>query len=103
MTEINKKKHPLIFVFIALLLILALIFTGFSYPGFMLPAVYSIANPQFKASTEGKRFANGHSKAFSKELVKGVTVSAEKDALDKDRKFKMMEMDSSEYESYGEI
>ena len=103
MTEINKKKHPLIFVFIALLLILALIFTGFSYPGFMLPAVYSIANPQFKASTEGKRFTYGHSKAFSKELVKGVTVSAEKDALDKDRKFKMTEMDSSEYESYGEI
>lgn len=95
MNDVKKRSFPI--VLLVMTLILALLFTGFSYPGFLL-SLFTNNEGSVKISKEGKDFAEGKSKAFSIEPTEGVTISAEENALDKDRKFKMEEISAEEYE-----
>lgn len=51
-----------------------------------------------KARTEQVAIAEGHSKAFKIEPVEGITISAPKNALDKDREFKISPVSEKEWE-----
>lgn len=101
---------------IAVTLILALLLTGLGRPGFLLklldkgteggtsvnavtPApttspAGSVETPFPGSTSEEEAFpVKGNSKAFSAELLPGVRVSAEKDALDRDREFTLTELE----------
>ena len=85
------RKKPFPVVLLVITLILAVVFTAFDYPGFLLPFILP-GNREVKVGKEGERFSEGHSKAFSVQPVEGVTISAEENALDKNRTFKMTEV-----------
>lgn len=91
----TERRFPV--VLLCLTLVLALIVTGFGTPGFFLRLPKEAENAE---TLEFDPMAEGHSKAFSINPVPGITISAEENALDKDREFKMEELSAEQYESY---
>ena len=106
-----KRRFP--FVLLTLVLVLALLVTGLVSPGFALPLFYpkdegpvgtdALSERQLAALAEnalapdGTVLPTGKSAAFSIEPVAGITISAEEDALDKDRTFRMEEVSEAQY------
>lgn len=100
-------KHSFPTVLLVFTLVLALLFTGFSWPGFLLPIFRSEGSGIPKSDKTGLSFTEGKSKAFSVQPTEGVTISAEENALDKKRDFKMDEVSPEKYQelagSYSDI
>ena len=87
-----RKKNRFLLILLSITLVLAIAVTGFGWPGYLLGLIPAKAEYSTKVSRNGQAFAEGNSKAFSVQPVKGVTVSAKENALDKDRKIKMEEV-----------
>ena len=122
-------KKPLKYRFPSVLLcftlILAVTVSGLTFPGFLLPLFGEVKtdgkdkpkSSQQSGSDSGEEnseqktdgddpainhIIEGNSKAFSIEPVSGMTVSAEANALDKDREFKVTEVSDEEYSKLSE-
>lgn len=77
----------------ALVLILALALTGLVWPGFLLGLSGGGSRPAEEQTAAAKPVVwKGSSKAFSITPIEGVTISAEKNAMDKDRSFEVREI-----------
>ncbi|MBR4719325.1 MAG: hypothetical protein IKP31_03660 [Lachnospiraceae bacterium] len=86
---------------------MAILVTGFSFPGFLLPLLNSNERYSAGSNKNSLSFVTGNSKAFSVEPIDGVTISAEENAFDKDRSLSMTELSYEETvkvcESYERI
>lgn len=95
-----KYKFPT--VLLCFTLVLAILLTGFTEPGFLLPL---IGEKQESGKTGiggvtvsgGADVPAGNSKAFSIKPIEGITISAEENALDKDRDIKLDILSDEEY------
>lgn len=87
--EIKRKKNPLPAV-IAVVLVVTLVFTALVKPGFLLK------KPGNASGDYSITVSEGNSRAFSIRPIKGMTISAEKNAFDKDRAFDVHELDPSD-------
>ncbi|MBP5608785.1 MAG: hypothetical protein J6X66_11055 [Lachnospiraceae bacterium] len=101
----NAKKHRFPVILLVFTLILAILVSGLGWPGYMLP----LLSPKTEKTahdndeeTDTVILPQGKSKAFSVNPVKGVTISAEENALDRDREFKMEELSEDEYAALSE-
>ncbi|MBP0972965.1 MAG: hypothetical protein J5851_03555 [Oscillospiraceae bacterium] len=92
-------KHSFPVVLLCLTLVLALLVTGLGTPGFLVPLL-SGKQTNTTETLEFDPMAEGHSKPFRIEPVPGVTISAEENALDKDRTFTMEPLSTEKFESY---
>ena len=73
-----KNRFP--FVLLCFTLILAIVVSGLTYPGFLLP-LFGEKDTSVKIIAEKQAFVEGNSKAFSIEPAEGVTISAEENAV----------------------
>ena len=92
------KKNKFLLILVSLTLTLAILVTGFGWPGYLLGLVPKAEYANDTISKKAKAFSEGNSKAFSIEPVQGMTISAEENALDKDRTFKVKEASDKDYE-----
>ena len=114
---IGRKKNNRITVgLISASIVLALLFTGFGYPGFMIPLIRKEQpEPVVHTTdqllngipdTEPEKTANvlpaGNSKAFSITPQPGIIISAEENALDHDREFTMTPVTEAEFAEFDE-
>ena len=114
---IGRKKNNRITVgLISASIVLALLFTGFGYPGFMIPLIRKEQpEPVVHTTdqllngipdTEPEKTANvlpaGNSKAFSITPQPGIIISAEENALDHDREFTMTPATEAEFAEFDE-
>ena len=88
----TKRRSAGLYTLIALALVLAILVTGFSFPGFLLPIFSQDSGEKVGADKKAMSFVTGNSKAFSIEPIEGIKISAEENALDKDRKFTLTEV-----------
>lgn len=89
-SERNGKLRFNLFV----TLVLALVVTGFGRPGFLLKYLQPKA-PEVPGEAKARPEQTprvGHSDPFSVSPLPGITISAERDALDRNREFKVAEM-----------
>ena len=93
-----RKKNKFLLILLTLTLVLAILVTGLGWPGYLLGLVPRAESASTAVSKKAKAFSEGNSKAFSVEPVRGMTISAEENALDKDRTFKVSEADNKEYD-----
>ena len=84
-----KAQKRFLIVLVAIALVLSFVFTGFGWPGFMLGLIPKDSKAEGGITAEALRRAAGNSRAFSKELADGITVSAAENALDRDRDFRL--------------
>lgn len=115
-----KNRFPT--VLLCVTLILTIVVSGLTYPGFMLPlfgekggseqgssesgtteSSYENKGSQLQPSAEKQGFIEGNSKAFSIEPVKGVTISADENALDHDREFKFEKAPAEQYDEFRSV
>ncbi len=81
----------------ALVLILAFALTGLAWPGFLLGLFGGGSKLTAEQTTAARPVVwKGSSKAFTITPIEGVTISAEKNALDKDRNFEVHEISEEE-------
>ncbi len=103
----NKKRNSSLYILISLTLVLAILVTGFSFPGFLLPLFIPSERNDKGSNKNNLSFVTGNSKAFSMEPIDGITISAEENAFDKDRSLSMTELSYEETvkvcESYERI
>ncbi len=92
------KKHRILTILLACTLILSIIVTGFGWPGFLLGLIPTDKAYDIRPSKEGLKFAYGNSKAFEINPLPGMTISAEENALDKDRTFKVRDATEKEFD-----
>ena len=100
-TEKKKEPSKLPIVLIAVVCVIIMAVGIFAIGRTVLPGLLS-SDGSVAESGEGKAFTRGNSKAFSEEIVDGVTISAEKNALDKNRKFTMEEVSAEKYEELAD-
>ena len=84
---------------IALVLILALAVTGLGYPGFMIPLLMKKAKnnvPDEAKTVVTADDVRGNSRAFTLEPCDGFTISAEANALDRDREWNVERLDGDQ-------
>ncbi|MCR4644721.1 MAG: hypothetical protein K5695_04845 [Oscillospiraceae bacterium] len=95
----TKRSFPT--VLLSLMLVLALLVTGLGTPGFLVPLLSGkqpVGGNEPVSDDDGKPLeviplAEGHSKPFRIEPLPGITISAEENALDHDRDFRMTELE----------
>ncbi|MBP5654795.1 MAG: hypothetical protein J6X33_04720 [Clostridiales bacterium] len=92
------KKNKFLLILLTLTLVLAILVTGFGWPGYMLGLIPKSQAASDTITSKAKAFSEGSSKAFSIEPVPGMTISAEENALDKDRTFKVKEANDKEFD-----
>jgi hypothetical protein len=98
----KRKGNPKLVVNLVITLLLAAIVTGFGRPGFLLKYLQP-KEPKLSASVQERPRTLtkiGNSAPFSIEPLPGFTISAEKDALDRDRTFTVSEL---AWEKLGEL
>ena len=100
-TEKKKEPSKLPIVLTAVVCVIIMAVGIFAIGRTVLPGLLS-SDGSVAESGEGKAFTRGNSKAFSEEIVDGVTISAEKNALDKNRKFTMEEVSAEKYEELAD-
>ena len=113
----RKKNNRISIALVSASIVLALLFTGFGYPGFMIPLIRK-EQPEPIVHTadqllnsisdiEPEEIANvlpaGNSEAFSIEAQPGVIISAEENALDQDRDFTLTLCSEEEKEEYNAL
>ena len=84
-----KAQKRILLILLAFALVLSFVFTGFGWPGFLLGLIPKDSGSVGGVTAEALRSAAGNSRAFSKELSDGITVSAAENALDRDREFRL--------------
>lgn len=110
----RKKNKRIGIALTSAAIVLALLFTGFGYPGFIIPLIrkkqpepvvytadellYSI--PDEEPEENVRVLPQGNSQAFSIEPEPGVVISAEENALDHDREFTLTPCTDEDYERF---
>ena len=97
-----KKMKLFTKILLCVTLVLVILVSGLTYPGFMLPLfsphVKNTISSDAKKKVKEKNVAKGNSKAFKMEACDGFTISAEKNALDKNRTFTVEDVDDQKEE-----
>ncbi len=112
-----KLKNRFPKALLALTLVLAILVTGFGKPGFLLPLFQGGSRTGAESSSSTENSVSGRtdsgeestietdlpgSAAFSIQPVEGITISAEENALDRDRSFTMKEVEEKEWDALAE-
>lgn len=110
MNKTAKKQHISI-ALVSLTIVLAFIFTGFGYPGFLLSFIaaeqeedtiinVTKLNGELETDESDVHYVakTGNSQPFSITPQEGVTISAEENALDQDREFKLEQLGNDKVE-----
>ena len=110
----RKKNNRISIALTSVSIVLALLFTGLGYPGLMIPLIKK-KQPEPEVYTTDQLLSSvqttvpeeaetvlpaGNSQAFSITPQPGVTISAEKDALDHDRSFALTPCSDEQYEQF---
>lgn len=112
----RKKNNRISIALVSVSIILAFLFTGFGYPGFMIsvirkeqpePIVHTADQllngiPDIEPEETANVLPAGNSKAFSIEPQPGIVISAEENALDHDREFTMTPCTEDEFAEFDE-
>ncbi len=112
----RKKNNRISIALVSASIVLALLFTGFGYPGFIIPLIRKeqpepivhtadqLLNgiPDIEPEETANVLPAGNSKAFSIEPQPGIVISAEENALDRDREFTMTPCTEDEFAVFDE-